>query len=632
MNRRPTGQWLWCGFAFGAVGAVVSFHQLARSTAHHLLSHNGRFSIYEAFPASLPIPRMLVLPGWLIDRIEIVAGISAGVAMLIGLALYGFMAWVALQTLNPTARLTVGPGPFRIRDFFSTFMDSRPITKLLLLAVSSSVVVGMLWLLLGAVLPSEVSASLLQFVLSGAIAFYLFSRDGVAGDCTTLNIAPLPDRATAALLLSRGCLAGCFVFAAWQFMPFQGPVVLFNYYQSLSYIGFVQWEWIAFTFLGINTLLWFSVGLAIAALGLPLSAPKQRIELTALPLILLALVLVYGRLDLPSTWRYRHDYRIGLDPNETVQMLSQRAQLRNTAPAQRVLFVGGLNPPGAVEVWEQSIVGVTASTENQRRLLRFLRDRNFQSSLNFVALEHLFDSAALHWDVSGMMMVDLISLEHCPYPIFLNLLIEELQNCAATPVNLRALDQLADTHRFQISDRRAELLIADLYEKFGARNRAMSWYRRAGLSQMRLQQIASQPPAFTDGVISGRVLVNNHPGGNCEVGVMPISALAELKSGAEMLAPGRIRPFWMRWLAAATQTSANGGFQIDHLRPGRYILVVCDNRIQPGADGVLPQLAKKIAPIDVSATAPKSDIGKIEITAPPGTLKMPVPILASASY
>ncbi len=629
MGRRPTGQWLWCGFAFSAVGVIVSFHQLARSTAHQLLSPNGRYAIHEAFPTSMPIPRMLVFPGWLIDRIEIASGISAGAAMLIGLALYGFLAWVVLQALNPTARLTVGPGPFRIRDFFSTFMDSRPITKLLLLAVPSSVVVGMLWLLLGAALPSEASASLLQFAISSAIVFYLFSRDGVAGDCTTLNIAPLPDRATTALLLSRGCLAGCFVFAAWQFMPFQGPTVLFNYYQSLSYIGLAQWEWIAFAFMGINTLLWFSVGLAIAALGLPLSAPKRRIEFTALPLILLALVLVYGRLDLPSVWRYRHDYSTNLNPNETVQLLSQRAQLQNTTPTQRVLFVGGLNPPGAVQVWNQSIVGVTASTENDRKLLHFLRDRNYQSSLNFVALEHLFDSAAFHWDVPKMMMVDLISLEHCPYPIFLNLLLEALKNCAATPENLRALDQLADTRRFQISDRRAELLIADLYKKFGAKSRAMVWYRRAGLSQMRLQEIAPQPPAFTGGEISGRIWVNNRPAGDCKVGVMPISALAELKSGVEMLAPGRIRPYWMRWLAAATRTAADGKFQISHLRQNRYIIVVCDNRIQPGVDGVQPVLVKKILPVDVSATAPKSDIGNIEITAPPGTLKLPTPILAS---
>jgi hypothetical protein len=177
--------------------------------------------------------------------------------------------------------------------------------------------------------------------------------------------------------------------------------------------------------------------------------------------------------------------------------------------------------------------------------------------------------------------------------------LEKLASCATTLENRTVLDALADRERFRFDPPAGDQAMALLYRRFGDLERARSYAGSAS------DPAESVPAPLTDGVVTGRVLINGRPLAGLHVGLV-------LADQAQTL-PGQPRPFEHRRVAAAAYADGEGRFRIDHVGDGAYLLIVMasDRELQlrrPATTVLHPPRT-----IRLDRRSPRRDLGEIDV-------------------
>jgi hypothetical protein len=251
-----------------------------------------------------------------------------------------------------------------------------------------------------------------------------------------------------------------------------------------------------------------------------------------------------------------------------------------------------------------SIQQIDAGSGSAPHTWQYLRRRQFQSVAAGNAFIHLHDCASLQWDSAESLRVDLANLEYNPEPIFGRLLLQKLFTCAPSPENRALLRQAAEPGRFR-SDPGWLRILGLLYHRFGDNVAAVSLLRQAGLTPAEQRKALEPGPPLTTGSITGRIVVNGHPGAGLVAGALP--------EGSWQTLVGTPHPFELRWVAAAALTDAAGRFRLHDLGEESCLLIVMGDPVH------LPVRARGIhadthpGRIQLDRAHPTRDLGTIHL-------------------
>ena len=161
--------------------------------------------------------------------------------------------------------------------------------------------------------------------------------------------------------------------------------------------------------------------------------------------------------------------------------------------------------------------------------------------------------------------------------------------CSASTANLALMDRWADERNFVFPTRESRRLMGQLYERFGEKEKALAWYRRADMPKSFLARVRSERPLYHTGRVEGRLMLNGKPLAGVQVGVVPhrLNGLpldlerTVLAARSEILAfrpyglfPRHCpRPYAFRWISASAITDADGRFALTNLTEGEYTLL-----------------------------------------------------------
>jgi len=607
---RPS--WFRHGLVFALVAALLALLPLAIRTYDLFFTPDAPLSIRAQMGRGVPIPRALAWSDFT-RSLNLYLGTLAAPAQLGLFILLGFvLVYATLRILNPTFRLTSGVDWDR-QILTHTYMHTPPLIKAFLIAVPTFLAVFVFWQGIAYALGESGLSLWLRMALVGAVVWLLFSRNGVAGDYESGNYELPRDWAERTDLLLRGALAGTVGALILHFPPFVSRDELFRFYRSLGGLGEAHWRMIAGLSLGPAAALGFGGAGLLIALGAPWLSARERLRAALAPGILLALILLFGRVWLPGWMQSRYDYPPG-NLATAVRRLAAAAGVRLASSGTERLAILRQGRAAWLSVPGQTIVGIEGSREAAHKVEAFLERRNFATALADPAFKALHDAASLQWDVLESLRVDYLNLTRCPAPVYVSLFLDKLRDCASTPETRRYADLLADEDRFAFLDADSELLMGDLYARLGEWEKAARWYRRGGVPESRLRELLTERVMMRDGRVTGRILVNGRPARGVRVGLVPSRAVREAFRSA--LGPGLIRPFWLRFLTAVTTTDAQGRFALEHIVAGHYRLILTSSevRLPPG-----PQfLPARNAPGDmfIAYGKPHFELGDIDLITP----------------
>jgi hypothetical protein len=594
------------GLVCAVVAVALAFLPLTSVTYMGLFYPESETLIQQPPPAGIPMPEPLVWNPRLIDLIERFAQLPLAAVLGLEIALYCILIYTLLRILNPTFRLTTGVD-WDQTVLTRTYMHTAPLIKAFLIAVTAFIPVFLVQLILGHI----VFAGMLRFGLVGAIIWLLFSRNGVAGDYESGNYEFPRQRRELLSLLGRGALSGIGVMFIVYVSSLLSLDRLFRFERALGNVGPESWWIITGNFLGISALLGV-VGCGFAvALGTPSYTIKMRLIAVIPSLILLAGIWYYSGRLYPQRMRSRFDYLPQSSQTDAQRLAAITGVKQSPAERQTLLII---SPQGAMSLNVEvlSVGGLDAGKESFDRIEDFLKRRNFRTALANVSFETLYDSASLRWDIPERLRVITTRLETRPEWVYQRLYMDELFSISNLPEARRYIEMLEDETKFVCQDREAMALVGDVFARFGDRNRAQEWYRRAQVPITRIGEVLNEKTRFAEGVVSGRLMLGDRPVSEAKVGLVdPIS----LRNRALMFRDRyTLRSFWLRNIAAASKTGKDGRFTLKHIISGRYILVVqvpgANNRdfFKGFAIANVPA-----APIEIDFNAPRAELGDIRI-------------------
>lgn len=594
------------GLVCAAVAVALAFLPLASVTYLGLFYPESETLIQQPPPSGIPIPRALVWNPRLYDLIERFAQLPLAAVLGLEIALYCVLIYTLLRILNPTFRLTTGVD-WDQTVLTRTYMHTAPLIKAFLIAVTAFIPVFLAQWVLG----RFAYAGILRFGLVGAVIWLLFSRNGVAGDYESGNYEFPRQRGELLSLLGRGALAGIGVMFIVYVSSLLSLDRLFRFERALGNVGPESWTIIAGNFLGISALLGVvGAGFAVA-LGVPGYTPKMRWIAIAPSLLLLAGVWFYSGRWYPQRMRARYDY-LPQSRQTDAQRLAAIAGVRMSPADRQALLIIAPQGAMALNVEVLSVGGLDASKESADRIEAFLQRRNYRTALANVSFETLYDSASLRWDIPERLRIVTTRLENRPEWVYQRLYMDELFSISNIPEARRYIEFLEDESRFVCQDREAMALVGDIYARFGDRERAQEWYRRAQVPITRIGEVLNQKARFVEGTVTGRLLMGDRPIAEAKVGLIdPIS----LRDRALMFRDRyTLRSFWLRNIAAAAKTGRDGRFALERVISGRYILVI---QIPEAKDrDFFKGFAVANAPaepIEVDFNAPRAELGEIRI-------------------
>lgn len=559
-----------CGLLFACVAALLNLHPLAFTTSQSLLERESPTLLQTLPEPGLPIPQAL---GWnptTLGTLQSLARTTPAGVIGWSLALIFLFIYGLLRLLNPTFRLTTGVD-WDKSLFVRTYMHTAPLIKAFLIGVAAFLPLFLLWLALG-VLPVRSEGILcFRMTLIGAVFFILFSREGIAGDYETMNYGFPRTRAVLLPMLLRGGLFGGAVAGILLLIPLVSPERWLLFYRSLGPIGEANWWRVAWWSLGGAGVLGLTGGVFAVALATPGVSRLFRGRWLAAGILLFVLLFRADHVWIPNTLRDRYDYTAN-ESLSAAERLTQKVPLATTeTPRQTILLLAG----GAslrFQVASRTVRDpLDLSEENANRLEAFLTRRTYLSALAVPALSTLFDAKAFAWEPLENLRVAALDLTHCPETTFVAYLLAKLEICQATPETRRYLDLISDDRQFQFLDRATMVRMGHVTARFGDREGAEKWYRRAKLPESQVQESLSERVMFTEGKITGQVLLDGRPAANLRIGLVPEAARPELRV---QVAPRVLRANWLRWLSAAGQTDTEGRFAFDHLVSGKYQIVL----------------------------------------------------------
>jgi hypothetical protein len=491
-----------------------------------------------------------------------------------------------------------------------TYMHSDPITKAFLISIAAVIPAFVLWELLGWALRENAFSLWLRLALFGAAFWYLFSRDGIAGDYETGSYEPPRDRTVRRSLLIRGFLAGTLAWLMLRLAPALNTDDLFNAFRAIGYVGPGQWQQIALITIGFAALFGFAGGGLAAALGAPGWSTARRGRAAILPGVVLLAAGYFGRIWLPSWFETRYDYVPGSRiPAE--QRLARIAHLSATATPQTAYLLD-VERALPVRFSGRSVTELAATTENARAIESYLQAHDNRTALSYPAYTTLHDAALLGWSVDAALRVYLRNLSGAPDMAYVSHLLNRVQGSAfsPTPGVVAALDRLADGRYFDYADRRAWVMTGDLYARFGLKAKAEACYRRAEMPASQVGLRAEERTMTPDGRVTGRLLFGGKPAGGARVALMSEQAVMQLGNMTDA-GTHLTSPFWLSWIGAATTTDAAGRFTFDRLLSGRYVVhIQLPPAVYPGS---APLAGNGPGTLTVRPAAPTVDLGALAL-------------------
>lgn len=563
---------LACGLGFALVAALMAVQPLAATTYLKLFYEKGDQLIQPSLPEGIPAPRSLVwsprLYGFIGSLGTLPSAAVLGIYILFSLCfLYGLF-----RILNPTFRMTTGVDWDR-HLLVKTYMHSEPITKAFLIAIAAAVPAFALWQLVGWALGENALSLWLRLVMTGAALWFLFSQDGIAGDFESGSYEPPRGTHLRRSLLFRGSLAGTAGWVMLRSTPALSTDELFSAYRAIGFIGPGQWREIVLITVGFAALFGFAAGGIAAALGSPRWTWARRIRAAMIPCLALVAAAYFGRVWLPAHFERRYDYH----PNSRLSAESRIIQICRLSPvaSPQTAFLIDVGRAVPVQFSGSSVTGIAATPGNAHAIESYLKSRDYRTALSYAAYTTLHDTALLRWSVDDVLRVYLMNLSGAPDVAYVSHLLNKLQGTAFSPSQgvLSAAERLADDRSFDFSDRRAWVLVGDIYARFGVKEKAAACYRHAEMPASQVTIRADERTLSPDGKVVGRLLFAGKPVAGARVGLMAEQAVTHL---GNMTDAGThfTSPFWLSWLGASTATDAQGRFTLSRLLYGRCVVLV----------------------------------------------------------
>ncbi len=554
-NRRSLFGASLAAIAFGIVGFLFGAHKLATVALKHIVNSDSSLS-YQEVSDLLPVPRKL---DWNLHIIQ------------------------SLWTL---------------RDLRGAALYI--ITALLLAALGGAFLL---------ILPQGYAALRQRVAARGTVG----KSDAGPREAVEMGVGEsIPPASVAprrSLLLAAGLYVAFVATLAAFGSPSVSPLVL-RYYHTMGTFNQDYFERVSIPSMTTSTAIWSAAGLvlyAACAAGRSL-AWRAIVAACAAPLFLLAawcqaglgVRAAAGQHDwLPAVLTTASPYEpdrgaYGVpDGVYAGQLLAKQIKLSiGNQPSQRARPLLMILPDRVYNATQEGFTedGLTASLESAGPVRGFLVGRNFESSLSWVAIKHLFNVSTVHFDVAGALDACMTDMERCPHLGQTGLTMRAmLFTCSAAPANLAILDRWADDRKFAHPTRESRRLMGQLYERFGETQKALAWFRRADMPKSLLARVQHEKPLFHFGRISGSLVLNGQPLAGVQVGVVPrrlnglpidmeptvLRAREELVSDRHTgtFPPFHTRPFALRWISGATVTDQSGHFAITDLTEGEYTLV-----------------------------------------------------------
>jgi hypothetical protein len=277
----------------------------------------------------------------------------------------------------------------------------------------------------------------------------------------------------------------------------------------------------------------------------------------------------------------------------------------------------------------QSIVGLEATPDTARLVDAFLRRRHYTTAFADRAIKAIHDAASLAWDSEESLRVDFLNLANCPDPVYMRPFLDKLRTAPANGATLRYADLLADETYFAYPTRDAVMTMGDIYARLGLRDKAERLYRRAEVPPGRLPDLLSERTMFNRGVVRGEVRLNGKPAAGVRVGLVPAFAVPEAFRSS--IAPGIIRPYWLRWVGPKALTNAAGQFRMEDITAGSYRMILSSPAVRALPFSRAVSVENAPGRIFVGFGRKSADVGVIRLrlapaSGPPPARRRPAPL------
>lgn len=221
---------------------------------------------------------------------------------------------------------------------------------------------------------------------------------------------------------------------------------------------------------------------------------------------------------------------------------------------------------------------IGANERTIKAVEKFVRDRRYRTHHTFRSFVHLHDCASLDWLTTRTLQLDLEFLERAPSPVAAQLLIEKLGDCPITPENRKVLDRLADPNVFVWPQPFGDRWLGAAYRQYGDSEKALSFLRRANLTDDEFKSAMVGIAPLVDGTIRGTAMLKGKPAAGARIGIVRAMKWRSLA--------GTCRPFAWRSVAASTYADEKGVFEFRNIPEGSYVLILTWSTV--GRDGGRP--------------------------------------------
>ena len=155
-----------------------------------------------------------------------------------------------------------------------------------------------------------------------------------------------------------------------------------------------------------------------------------------------------------------------------------------------------------------------------QKIWEHLARRNYKTAHLARAINEIREFTFWNWDVLYQLQTHQKISDVLPHHSRWSLrwLFNTLARCAVSPENLQVLDKLADENRYVYTTSTYQKM-ADLYWRFGQREKAFSWYQKAKLPPAEMEGLRTRKLPFISGKVTGKITIDSEPGAGAEVGL-----------------------------------------------------------------------------------------------------------------
>src|SRR5688500_63413 len=202
-------------------------------------------------------------------------------------------------------------------------------------------------------------------------------------------------------LLLRGAVAGLGIAVVVWLWRYTESRPLFDFFHSLGSLGERHLRTIVAISCGTAAVLGFASAALLASLGLPNASKQARTALALMAIVALALVYIGRGIAFPSFLASRYDYDLNRDSTDSegitrgAKSLAKLAGVPMKTAEMETILIFRRSRLAAWNIPRRSITGIDAGPESADRIERFLRKRNYVTSLADVAYKTLHDAASL---------------------------------------------------------------------------------------------------------------------------------------------------------------------------------------------------------------------------------------------